>query len=220
MSSRTLSPLEQGTWRVDDTRSSVGFLIRHLGVATVRGRFSSFGGRIDVTEAGLRADGIVDVASVDTGDPIRDQRLRTEFFDAARFPAMELGFERAVPLRGGGWLLHANVTIRGVTRPVELRATAEPVDGETVRLRADGRIRRTDFGLDWDALRRGGQMLVADRVRLTADAVLTRQRSAPMPRRARRRPARRRTRRSPRRDSPARPGGTRSARRSGRTPSA
>ena len=70
------------------------------------------------------------------------------------FPPWRSGSSAPMPMRGGGWLLRADVTIRGVTRPVELRATAEPLDGETVRVRADGRIRRTDFGLDWDALRR------------------------------------------------------------------
>jgi polyisoprenoid-binding protein YceI len=174
MSNRTLDLLEHGTWRVDRSRSSVGFLIRHMGVATVRGQFSSFGGRIEVTDGGLRADAVVDVASVDTGDRIRDQRLRNEFFDAEHFPAMALRIERVGGTPGGDWLLRAEITIRGITRPVELHATTEPLDGETVRLRADGRIRRTDFGLDWDALRNGTRMLVADRVRLTADAVLSR----------------------------------------------
>jgi len=174
MSNRSLNLLEHGTWRVDHSRSSVGFLIRHMGVATVRGRFSSFGGRIEVTEDGLRADAVIDVGSVDTGDRIRDQRLRNEFFDAERFPAMALRIERVGGTPGGDWLLRTEITIRGVTRPVELHASVEPLDDGTVRLRADGRIRRTDFGLDWDALRNGTRMLVADRVRLTADAVLSR----------------------------------------------
>jgi polyisoprenoid-binding protein YceI len=174
MSSRTLNVLEQGTWRVDHSRSSVGFLIRHLGVATVRGRFSSFRGRIDVTEGGLLADTVVQVASVDTGDRVRDQRLRNEFFDAERFPAMTVRVERVGGMPGGDWLLRADVTIRGVTRPVELHATVEPLGENTVRVHADGRIRRSDFGLDWAALRNGTRLLVADRVRLTADAVLSR----------------------------------------------
>jgi polyisoprenoid-binding protein YceI len=174
MSPETLTLLEPGDWRIDRSRSSVGFLIRHLGVATVRGRFSSFGGRIDVTAAGVHADAAVDVASVDTGDAVRDGRLRTEFFDAEHFPAMAFRAERAVPARGGEWLLRGDLTIRGVTRPVELHATAEALDDATVRVRADAKIRRTEFGLDWGALRKGGRLLVADRVRLLADAVLSR----------------------------------------------
>ena len=178
MSNHPVSLLEQGKWRVDGSRSTVGFLIRHLGVATVRGRFSSFQGQIDVTEAGFHADATVDVASLETGDRVRDGRLRTEFFDAEHYPAVALRAGLAVPARSGGWLLRSDVTIRGITRPVELRATAEPLDDGTVRVRADGQIRRTDFGLDWDALRVAGRLVVADRVRLTADAVLVRQRHA------------------------------------------
>jgi polyisoprenoid-binding protein YceI len=174
MSNQTLTLLDRGTWHIDDSRSTVGFLIRHLGVATVRGRFSSFGGRIDVTESGISAAAVVRVASVDTGNLIRDQRLRSEFFDAERFPAMAFVVDRAVPMRNGGWVLRGDISIRGVTRPVELRATAEPLDDETVRVRADGKILRTEFGLDWAALRKGPRPLVGDRVRLTADAALSR----------------------------------------------
>jgi polyisoprenoid-binding protein YceI len=73
MSAKTHTVVEPGVWRIDRTRSTVGFRIRHFGVATVRGHFQSFDARIEAGEHGLRVDGHVDVASVDTGNQIRDE---------------------------------------------------------------------------------------------------------------------------------------------------
>jgi polyisoprenoid-binding protein YceI len=148
--------------QLDLTRSSIAFDIRHLGVATVHGEFASFSGGLDDDGARLA----VDVTSVDTGDPIRDRRLRSEFFDADHFPAMTF---RAA---GIGPTIHGELTIRGVTRAI-VRAAFERLADGSVRLRASGRIKRSDFGLDWAALRQAGRLLVADQVRLSADIVLT-----------------------------------------------
>lgn len=167
-SSRT--DIEPGEWRVDRARSAVVFRTRHFGVATVRGRFGSFDGRLEASDGRVSVVGRVDVASVDTGHEIRDGRLRSEFFDAERHPAISLtarGARRDRRLAG-------ELTIRGVTRPVELSLTVAPDRDGAVRVRAEGRIRRSDFGLEWDALRQAGRLLVADEVRVRADVVLKR----------------------------------------------
>ena len=169
----TAGAIEQRAWRawhVDRSRSAVVFWIRDFGVATARGRFASFAGRVDVGEGALRVEGHVDVASLATGHDIRDARLRTEFFDAERYPAIAL---RASGVEGGR-RLNGELTIRGVTRPVDLVETVGIGDGEEVHALADTSIRRSDFGLEWDALRNAGRLLVADGVRLRADVVLTR----------------------------------------------
>ena len=152
------------TLEADRARSSIAFRVRHLGVATVHGHFDSFAGRLDAGEAGLRVEGHVDAASVATGNRIRDGRLRSEFFDAEHHPAIVL---RA----NGDGQLAGELTIRGVTRPIELATTVEPHADGSLRIRASGRIRRSDFGLEWDALRDAGRRLVADEVRLQADVV-------------------------------------------------
>lgn len=155
--------------KLDPTRSKVGFQIRHLGVATVRGTFSSLAA--DVESGAVRGE--VDVASVDTGDAIRDRRLRTEFFAADAFPS--IAFEG---LAEGGKRIDGSLTIRGATRPLSLTVRSERLDDGAVRLRASGRLRRSDFGLDWEALRQAGRLLVADSVRVFADVVLVRERHA------------------------------------------
>jgi hypothetical protein len=90
MGSRTLTLLDRGVWRIDHSLSTV-CLVRHLGVATVHGRFSSFAGRIDVTNAGLRVDGIVDVASVNTGNGIRDGRYEPSSSTPSASPRLRSG---------------------------------------------------------------------------------------------------------------------------------
>jgi polyisoprenoid-binding protein YceI len=164
------SIVKPGVWRLDRSQSTVAFRVRHFGVATVRGRFDSFACRLEADEDGLRVDGHVDVGAVATGNDIRDDRLRSEFFYAERYPAISL---RGIIAEDDSRLA-GELTIRGVTRPIELALTVDEDDDGALRVRADGSIRRSDFGLEWEALRNAGRLLVADEVRLRADVVFHR----------------------------------------------
>jgi polyisoprenoid-binding protein YceI len=164
MSVLTATPLKAGVWKADPARSALGFRVRHFGVATVRGRFDAFAARVDA----LRVDGRVDVAKVATGNQIRDRRLRDEFFGAADYPSIALTGE----IRGHR--LHGELTIRDVTRPIAFDVTVAALDDDAVRVRAHGKLRRTGFGLEWEALREAGRLLVADEVAFALDLVLTR----------------------------------------------
>ncbi|HWK29628.1 MAG TPA: YceI family protein [Solirubrobacter sp.] len=152
-------------WRIDRTRSTVGFRVRHFGVATVRGTFASCSARLECRDGELHVDGQVDVASVATGDEIRDGRLRDEFFHVAEHPSIALRAHGAERLIG-------DLTIHGVTRRVVLSAEIEPL-GDALHVHARGTLRRSDFGLEWDALRQAGRLLVADEVKVVADVVFT-----------------------------------------------
>jgi len=163
-----------GAWRVDRTRSRVDFLIRKMGVATVRGTFASFDAHIAEDGHDLRVAGRVDVASVDTGDEIRDRRLREEFFDTERFPAIVFEAMTATPVLHGTWRLGGELTIRETTRPFSLTVCPETLADGCVRLRAEGRLTRSEFGLEWDALSQAGRLLVGDHVRVITDIVIER----------------------------------------------
>jgi polyisoprenoid-binding protein YceI len=153
-----------GAWTVDVAASTVGFRVRHLGVATVRGHFTEFVGAIDSDAVG----GSVQVASVHTGQPVRDDRLRShEFFDADRFPL--ISFRTHAPLASP---LSGNLTIRDVTRPVAFAVSASPADNASVHLRATATISRQAFGLTWAALVKAGRLIVSDRVDLVLDLAL------------------------------------------------
>ena len=156
--------LPSGAWAIEREASTVGFRVRHLGFATVEGRFEAFDAVID--DAG--AAGTVDVASVDTGQPIRDARLRSaEFFDAERFPQMT--FRTGTPLAP---TLDGDLTIRDVTRPIRFDLALTRAGERAVRLLATARISRRSFGLEWAALVDAGRLIVSDRVDITLDLVL------------------------------------------------
>jgi polyisoprenoid-binding protein YceI len=158
----TLLPPE--TWRIDLSTATVEFAIRHFGVATVRGTMRV--GALDVGTAddGLRIDGAIDPATVETGNLVRDDRLRSELFATDEHPAITFSGREADGRVTGA------LTIRGVSRPIELDLRAEPQDDGTVRLRATGELSRREFGLGWAELGEAGRLL-ADRVRVSADVL-------------------------------------------------
>src|SRR3954469_9498285 len=91
---RTRPVVPTGTWRVDPAHSSVQFAVKHMGIATVRGKFTRFEGTLEVGEdlGSSRAYGKVDAASIDTDEPDRDAHLRSaDFFDVDHYP--EITFE-------------------------------------------------------------------------------------------------------------------------------
>jgi polyisoprenoid-binding protein YceI len=166
------TPVRAGQWRIDPRRSTVAFSVRHLGVHTIHGRFSSFGGELCSGDDGVQAQARVDVASVDTGNATRDARLRSEFFDAERFPAMSFTVVDSEHDPNGAVLLTGELTIREVRRLITLAAVPSSSDEGALHLHVDGELSRSVFGLEWDALREAGRRLVADRVRLRFDLVL------------------------------------------------
>jgi polyisoprenoid-binding protein YceI len=171
----TLVP--EGAWEVDPARSTVGFAVRHLKVTRVRGRFGEFTGVIRCDGDGTTSiDGKVEVASIATGDHRRDARLRAEdFFDAARHPTIAFSAVSEATGSGGVPVVRGTMTMRGVTRPLELRVDApgSPVAGNgDLRIRANGVLSRRTFGLIWDSAFAAGGLVIDDRVGLQLDIVL------------------------------------------------
>lgn len=163
----TLVP--RGAWEVDPARSTAGFTVRHLKVAKVRGRFSEITGVIRCDEEGVTSiDGRVEVASIDTGDDRRDARLRAEdFFDAERHPTITFTATGSTDIS----VVRGIMTIRGVSRPLQLDAAREGNGGD-LRIRANGAVSRRAFGLTWDSAFVAGGLMIDDRVGLELDVVL------------------------------------------------
>lgn len=161
-SSSTLLP--PGRWTVDPSNSNVSFRVRHFGIATVQGRFARFAGTIDEGHV----EGVVDVASVQTGHPVRDARLRSpDFFDANRFPRIAFEARSCTDET-----LNGHLTIRDVTRPVTLKLTPRTPRNGAPAVGAKARISRKAFALDWSALVEAGQLIVSDHVDLLLDVTL------------------------------------------------
>ena len=117
MSTATIAPT--GTWTVDATHSKVGFAVKHLGIATVRGEFTKFEGTLEIGEdlATSRAYGKVKTASIDTSEPARDEHLRApDFFDAEQYPEITFESTSIEALDDEELRITGNLTIKGITQ--------------------------------------------------------------------------------------------------------
>ena len=171
----TIAPT--GTWTVDKSHSKVGFAVKHLGIATVRGEFKEFDGTFEIGEdlASSRAYGTVKAASVDTNEPGRDEHLRSaDFFNADangdltfRSTAIEQLDEETLRITG-------DLTINGITRSevfhAEIQGTeTDPWGNERVGFEVTGQISRGDYGMKFNQVLGSGNTLVGDKVKLALD---------------------------------------------------
>jgi len=174
MSATTISPdrIPAGTYAVDPKHSSVGFEVRHMGIATVRGAFRRFQGTLDSTGNAPILKGAVEVASIDTGEEQRDAHLKApDFFDDDQYP--EISFHTtAIEATGDGRLrLPGEITMRGITKPIELigaagEGGADPWGNERVGFEVEAVIDRRDFDLKWNQTLPNGNLLVSNQVKL------------------------------------------------------
>lgn len=173
------SALPAEVWRLAKGPSSVEFTIGHLVFSEVEGRFGRFQGTVDCpgddfTDAQVQVS--IDVASIYTGHTDRDRELLGEdFFAADRFPEMRFESRSVVPTGPETYRLSGELTLRGVTREVDLEARSSgrfaTAAGERLDFRATGSIRRSDFGITWNDTW-AGRLILADEVDIRLDVAL------------------------------------------------
>jgi polyisoprenoid-binding protein YceI len=177
MSTTTPTVIPTGTWTVDPAHSRVGFAVKHMGIATVRGEFTEFEGTLEIGEdlASAKVYGTVKVQSVDTNEPERDEHLRSaDFFDAAQFPELRFESTKIEALDHEEFRITGNLTIRRVTNEIVLHAEAQGTDtdpwgNERVGLEVTGQLSRGDYGMKFNQALGSGNVLVADKVKLALD---------------------------------------------------
>ncbi|NVJ25722.1 MULTISPECIES: YceI family protein [Myxococcus] len=166
------------TWQLDTTHSTVGFMVRHMVVAKVHGRFTRFEGKVVVNGDDLSqgsAEVKIDVSSIDTGVEQRDNHLRSpDFFDVAAFPKLIFRSTRVQDAGKGHYRVVGDLTIRDVTREVVLETellgkVKDPWGNERLAFQASTSIDRKDFGLSWNQALEAGGLLVGERVDITLD---------------------------------------------------
>jgi polyisoprenoid-binding protein YceI len=172
MSATALTQIPSAVYNVDPSHSSVGFEVKHMGIATVRGRFGTFEGKIDASAGTPVLEGTVDVATIDTGDANRDGHLKgPEFFDADQQPKISFTSTATEVGAGGGITLQGEITIKGITKPIELTGEVaengqDPWGNERIGLELTSAIDRRDFDLKWNQTLPNGNLLVANEVKL------------------------------------------------------
>jgi len=161
-------------WQVDAAHSLVEFSVRHMMVSTVKGRFTDLSGSIsdvgdDPTRSSVEIQ--IDVASINTADPRRDEHLRSaDFLDAAQFPTIRFKSTRIDGTRDA-FKVTGDLTIRDQTHPVTLDVTFNGVGtspyGQTIAgFSASTKINRKDFGLNWNVALETGGVLVGEQLKI------------------------------------------------------
>ena len=169
------------TWQIDPAHTEVGFAVKHLMIATVRGRFADVKGTLrwdPADPASAVVDVTIGVGSVNTGNAQRDAHLRSsDFFDVERFPGMTFQSRRIDVLPDDELRVIGDLTIRDVTREVILLVKREgliqdPWGSRRAGFSANLRIKRSDFGITWNQLIEAGGVAVGDEVRISLEAEL------------------------------------------------
>ncbi len=161
-----------GTWSIDPVWSALEFEVEKLGLVTVKGRVPGFTGTIEGGES-PSITGSVDASTITTFDETRDRHVQSpEFFDTERYP--ELRFEStAITANGDGLVVEGDLTIKDVTKSVELEgrfvgAGVDPYGNDRIGIALTGTVDRTEFGLNWNAPLPGGNFLLPNDVVLRA----------------------------------------------------
>jgi len=165
------------TWEIDPRHSTIGFSVKHMMIATVRGRFDDFAGtiRFDPDQVDRSSIAVtIQTASIDTGIGARDTHLRSaDFFDTEHVPTATF-HSTSVEGDGKRFVIRGELTIKGVTRPISLKANFQgrginPSGVQVAGFEAKGKLNRKDFGLNWNQALESGGVLVSDEVTLTID---------------------------------------------------
>jgi polyisoprenoid-binding protein YceI len=160
VSATTLQSVPAGTYNVDPAHSSIGFEVRHMGIATVRGAFRKFQGSVDATGETPVLRGSVEVSLVSA-----------EFFDAENHAEISFHSTAAEATDGDKLRLSGEITIKGITKPLELTGVVaeggtDPWGNERIGLELEGVIDRREFDLMWNQTLPNGNLLVSNEVKL------------------------------------------------------
>jgi polyisoprenoid-binding protein YceI len=175
MTTAVATDLTAGTWAIDPVHSSIAFSVRHLVVSKVRGSFETFSGAVVVAEDGtpsVQAEIAVD--SVHTGNEQRDAHVKSaDFFDVEKYPTAKF-VSTGVRADGDAYVLDGDFTLKGVTKPIELKLAFNGTNpgmghGEVAGFEASVVLNRKDFGIDIDMPLETGGAVVGDKVTITLE---------------------------------------------------
>ena len=178
------APASAGTFTLDASHSHVGFAVRHMMISNVRGEFQTLAGTVTYDPArpeATRVEVKIDVASINTREEKRDAHLRSaDFFDAEAFPHLTF-VSKSARRRSGGLDVVGDLSIHGTTREVTLAVEditpehTDPYGNRRLGASARTKIRRSDFGMRWNAALEAGGVLVGDEVSIELEVELIRQ---------------------------------------------
>ncbi|HEX3787857.1 MAG TPA: YceI family protein [Pseudonocardiaceae bacterium] len=168
---------EAGTWTIDPAHSAILITARHMGIASVRGRFAEFGGQLEVGRPAESSTvtAKIQAASIDTGNKMRDDHLRSaDFLHVDQYPVIEYQGTGIVPVGGENWRLQGDLVLNGVTQPVAMELTflgvgADPWGGTRASFHAVTDLKQGDFAITFNQTLAGGITMIGTTLRVEID---------------------------------------------------
>ncbi|WP_437968693.1 YceI family protein [Sorangium sp. So ce260] len=183
-STPSATPSQAARWTIDAAHSSVSFSVRHMMISNVRGGFEGVAGEViydPLRPEASKVSATIDAASIHTREEKRDEHLRSaDFLDVGAHPTITFA-GRSVRRRGDGLDIVGDLTIRGVSREVTLAVSElsgehrDPYGNRRLGATATTKIRRSDFGMSFNAVLETGGVLVGDEISINLDIQLIKQ---------------------------------------------
>lgn len=159
-------------WNLDTTHSEITFKVRHMMISNVKGAFNTFTAEVeaeDDTFKNAKVSATINVDSIDTNNADRDTHLKSaDFFNVEQNPTITFESDSLADDVTG------HLTINGVTKPVQLEVefggiNQDPWGNTKAGFTFEGKIKRSDFGLNWNAALETGGVLVSDEVKIAGE---------------------------------------------------
>ncbi len=183
METTTVNTLTKAKWTLDPTHSELAFKVRHMMITNVKGEFRNFDANIEsdghFTKSSI--DVTIDATSIFTNEDKRDNHLKSaDFFDVENHPTLSFQGKSFKKIDNDEYKLIGILTIKGVSKEVELDVefggiNKDPWGNEKVGFSVNGKIKRTDFGLNWNAALETGGVLVSEEVKISAEVQFVKQ---------------------------------------------
>ena len=176
--------MKKTKWLLDPTHSELGFKIKHLMISNVSGSFKNFNAEVESEDEDFSTAEIsltAEMASIFTNNEQRDAHLRaSDFFEVEKFPELRFRSTRMEKIDSDSFTLHGDLTLKGVTRPVKLKVeyngvTKDPWGGERAGFVVAGKIKRADWGVNFNAALETGGVVLGEEVRIDGEIQLVKQ---------------------------------------------
>ena len=171
-----IEDLTPGVWKIDPAHTTAEFVVRHLMVTKVRGRFTDLSGTVTIADDPLKSkvEAVIKTASITTGDEPRQPLRTADFLEVEKYPEMTFASTEILP-KGSEYIVRGDLTLHGVTKPVELTlefngVATDPWGGTRAGFSATTEINRRDYGVDISMPMDGGGVVVGDKIKIEIEA--------------------------------------------------
>jgi polyisoprenoid-binding protein YceI len=171
-------------WSIDPTHSELGFKIKHLMISNVSGSFKNFRAEVEASGVDFSTAQInltAEMNSISTNNEQRDAHLKNaDFFEADKFPELKFRSTKITKNGADEFDLHGDLTLKGITKPVTLHAefngtTKDPWGGERAGFVVTGKIKRADWGINFNHALEAGGFVLGEEVKIHSEIELVKQ---------------------------------------------